>query len=330
MLTMLFNYKDFMKFIVLIFAFMIATVAHAWEPTKPVTVIMNMPAGSPSDTAFRIVSSQVEKNTDVKFVVNYRLGAGGTIGNDAFSKAAPDGYTTAPVPIPGLTGTDRMVNPNKSYTSADFIYIMSNASTPMSIIASAGDPVNSMQELIKVLKTEKTTMGDPGSGGRIAYELFRSAAKLEETSERIVRVEYKGPNEVVQDVMSKNLRFGVVPLAASSQMHIAGKIKIIAVTSDSRSPAFPDVPTVSSMYPNMVYNLAWAISLPHGAPPEVIEWYQREFVKAAQNQEVQKLLHDNFFFVDKKMLNSKDLTAKILADEKRYAPIVDKVLEQRK
>jgi tripartite-type tricarboxylate transporter receptor subunit TctC len=319
-----------MRFFALIFTLMITSLAHAWEPTKPINVIMNMPAGTPADNAFRIVSKKVEDNTGTSFVVNYRLGAGGTIGNEYFVKSSPDGYTIGQIPIPGLTATDRMVNPNKSYTTNDFIYIMGSAFTPMTIIANASDPVNSIQDLVKVLKTEKTTMGDPGSGGRIAYELFRSVAQLEESSDRIVRVEYKGPTDVMNDVVSKNLRFGVVPLAASSQMHIAGKIKIIAVTSEHRSQSFPDIPTLSSVYPSMVYNLGWAVSLPKGTPQDIIDWYSKEFVKAAQSPEVQQKLHDSFFFVDKKMLNSKDLTAKILSDEKRYAPIVDKVLEQQK
>jgi tripartite-type tricarboxylate transporter receptor subunit TctC len=320
-----------MKFIIGLMSVLLMTpLVWAWEPTKPINVIMNMPAGSPADNAFRIVSAQVEKNTGVSFVANYRLGAGGTIGNEAFSKTTPDGYTIAPIPIPGLTGTDRMVNPNKSYNSNDFIYVMSNASTPMSIIASATDPVITLQDLVKVLKTEKTTMGDPGSGGRIAYELFRSVAQLEESQDRIVRVEYKGPVEVVQDVMSKNLRFGVVPLATSSQMHIAGKIKIIAITSEHRSQAFPSVPTVSSVYPTMVYNLGWAVSLPNGASKDIVDWYNKEFVKALQSQEVQQKLHDSFFFIDKKLLTSKELTAKILVDERRYMPIVDKVLQEQK
>jgi tripartite-type tricarboxylate transporter receptor subunit TctC len=320
-----------MKFIIsLLSLLLMPPLVWAWQPNRPIIVNMNMPAGSPADNAFRIVSAQVEKNTGVSFVANYRLGAGGTIGNETFSKSAPDGYTVAPIPIPGLTGTDRMVNPNKGYTNSDFIYIMSNASTTMTIIANATDPVISIQDLIKTLKTEKTTIGDPGSGGRITYELFRSVADLEESPDRIIRVEYKGPTEVVQDVASKNLRFGIVPLAASSQMHIAGKIKIIAVTSEHRSKAFPDVPTVSSVYPTMVYNLGWAVSLPKGTPQDIVDWYSKEFIKAAQSKEVQDKLHDSFFFVDKKLLNSKDLTAKILADEKRYAPIVDKVLEQQK
>lgn len=321
-----------MKIFALIATLMFTSMSYAqkWEPTKPVTVIVNMPAGSPSDNAFRIVSAQVEKNTGVKFVPNYRLGAGGTIGNDAFVKTDPDGYTIAPVPIPGLTGTDRMVNPNKSYTTNDFTFILSVGLTPMTIIANANDPVNSLQDLVKVLRTEKTTMGDPGSGGRIAYELFRNAAKLEENQDRIVRVEYKGPVEVVQDVSSKNLRFGVVPLAASSQLHIAGKIKIIAVTSENRWATLPDIPTVNSMFPGMVYNLGWAISLPKGAAPEIVQWYNKEFTKAAQTPEVIKLLQDSFFFVDPKLLNSKNLAAKILEDEKKYAPIVDKVIEQQK
>jgi tripartite-type tricarboxylate transporter receptor subunit TctC len=320
-----------MKFIIGLLSALTLTSAFAqWQPTKPVTVVMNMPAGTPADNAFRIVSKQVESNTGVNFVVNYRLGAGGTIGNDHFVKSAADGYTIGPIPIPGLTGTDRMVNPNKTYTTSDFTFIIGSAFTPMTIIANPSDPVNSIQDLVKALKTEKTTMGDPGSGGRITYELFRSVTQLEESADRIVRVEYKGPTDVVQDVAAKNLRFGIVPLAASSQLHLAGKIKIIAVTSENRSQSFPDIPTVSSVYPSMVYNLGWAVSLPKGAPQEIVDWYHREFLKAMQTPEVQQKLQDSFFFIDRKMLNSKDLTAKILADENRYKPLVDKVLEQQK
>ena len=320
-----------MKFIIGVLSLLLMTpLVWAWEPTKPINVIMNMPAGTPADNSFRIVSKKVEENTGATFVVNYRLGAGGTIGNEQFVKSSPDGYTIGQIPIPGLTATDRMVSPNKSYTTNDFVYIIGSAFTPMTIIANASDPVNSIQDLVKTLKTEKTTMGDPGSGGRIAYELFRSVAQLEESSDRIVRVEYKGPTDVMNDVVSKNLRFGVVPLAASSQLHNAGKIKIIAVTSEHRSQSFPDIPTVSSVYSTMVYNLGWAVSLPKGTPQDIVDWYSKEFVKAAQSPEVQQKLHDSFFFIDKKMLNSKDLTAKILSDEKRYAPIVDKVLEQQK
>lgn len=319
-----------MKVFLLVFALMFSTLGFAWEPTKPITANMNMPAGSPADNEFRIISQQVEKNTGAKFIANYRLGAGGTIGNEAFSKSPADGYTVAPIPIPGLTGTDRMVNPNKSYTNSDFIFATIGASTPMTIIANPNDPVNSLQDLVKVLKTEKTTMGDPGSGGRIAYELFRSVAKLEESNDRIVRVEYKGPTEVVQDVISKNLRYGVVPLASSIQNHLAGKIKIIAVTSDTRIASIPDVPTVSSVYPSMVYNLSWAISLPKGTPSDIVEWYTKEFNKASLDPEVQKVLHDNFFFMDKKLMNPKELTAKINSDEKRFAPIVDRVIEHQK
>jgi tripartite-type tricarboxylate transporter receptor subunit TctC len=252
-----------MKFIIGLLSALTLTSAFAqWQPTKPINVIMNMPAGSPADNAFRIVSKQVESNTGVNFVVNYRLGAGGTIGNDHFVKTAQDGYTIAQVPIPGLTGTDRMVNPNKTYTTSDFTFIIGSAFTPMTIIANPSDPVNSIQDLVKALKTEKTTMGDPGSGGRITYELFRSVTQLEESADRIVRVEYKGPTDVVQDVAAKNLRFGIVPLASSSQFHLAGKIKIIAVTSENRSQSFPDIPTVSSVYPSMEYNLGWAVSVP--------------------------------------------------------------------
>lgn len=319
-----------MRGLILMFTLLFSSLSHAWEPTKPVNVIIGMTPGSAMDNAFRIVSAQVEKNTGVKFVPTYRPGAGGTIAVDAVSKAEPDGYTMLTATHAGMVATDRMVVPNKTFGPRDFVFATAYASSTMSIIAHPSDPVNSIQDLVKALKNEKTTVGDPGAGARITYEILRANIGFEESTDRVARVDYKGPNDTVLDVMAKNVRFGIVPIAASAQQHIAGKVKIIALTRETPSPTFPNIPLMNSVYPDAVFSITWAAALPKNTPAPVVEWYTREFNKASQSKEVQQTLAENFFFVDKKLLTSKELTAKILSDEKKYEPLVNRVLEQRK
>ena len=319
-----------MRVIVFIVALMFTSLSYAWEPNKPINVIMGMSPGSAMDIAFRISSQQVEKNTGVKFVVNYRPGAGGTIASDIVTKADGDGYTITPAGVAGLVATDRMVVPNKSFNAGDFVYATSHASSTMSVIAHPSDSVNSIQDLIKVLRQEKTTIGDPGSGARLTYEILKDAIKFNEGASSIIRVEYKGPADTLVDVMATNVRFGIVPLPVSSQAHIGGKVKIIGITSEFASQSFPHIQTFNSIFPNIVFNLSWVIALPKSTPQGVVDWYTKEFNKALQSKEVQTILNDNFFFVDNKLLNPKDLRSKILSDEKKYEPLVNKVLDQRK
>jgi tripartite-type tricarboxylate transporter receptor subunit TctC len=309
---------------------LVATTSLAWEPTKPVTAVIGMPAGSAMDVAFRIVATQVEKNTGVKFVPNYRPGAGGTIAAEFVSRASEDGYTLLTATSAGLVGTDRMVVPNKTFGTQDFVFAVGYASTTMSIIAHPDDPVNSVQDLVKVLRSEKTTVGDPGAGARLTYEILRESLKFEERIDQVVRVDYKGPVETLTDVISKNIRFGIVPVATSAQAHLGNKVKIIAVTSDAALPSLPNIPVVSSLNPNAVFNLSWLVTLPKNTPPSVVQWYNREFSKALQSKDVQQALEDQYFFIDKKLIPTNLLTAKILSDEKKYQPLVDKVLAQRK
>ena len=319
-----------MKGLILIFTLMISSLSHAWEPTKPVNVIIGMSPGSAMDNAFRIVSAQVEKNTGVKFVPVYRPGAGGTIAVDAATKAEPDGHTMLTATQAGMAATDRMVVPNKTFGPSDFVFATAYASSTMSIIAHPSDPVNSIQDLVKALKNEKTTVGDPGAGARLTYEILRANIGFEESNDRVARVDYKGPNDTVLDVMAKNVRFGIVPLAASAQQHIGGKVKIIALTRETPSPTFPTIPLMNSVYPSVVFNLTWAAALPKNTPAPVVEWYTREFNKASQNKEVQQALAANFFFVDKKLMTSKEITAKIFSDQNKYEPLVNRILDQRK
>jgi tripartite-type tricarboxylate transporter receptor subunit TctC len=305
---------------------MLPLMAHAWEPTKPIEAFSPFTVGSANDISLRITSLEVERNTKATIVVNVKPGAGGSLVNDFINKQKPDGYTVSASSIPALGATDKIMLPNKDFSAKDFTYALNIASIPMTIVALPNDPVNDINGLTKVLKTEKTTIGDPGAAARIVYEMAHQHIGFVEGTSGIVRVEYKGPADTLNDVMGGHIRFGIMPLTVSIQAHKAGKIKIIAVTSAQPIKFIPEVKTASSLYPDFVFNLEVVLTLPPNTPKEIVDWYVAEYNKALVTPSVVDQLENNMMFVNKRLLNSKDTTNYIIQYEKKFTPIVNKVL----
>jgi tripartite-type tricarboxylate transporter receptor subunit TctC len=305
---------------------MLPLMAHAWEPTKLIESYTPFTAGSANEIAFRIVTKEIEKTSNARFVVMNKPGASGSIADQFISSATPDGYTVGVLSVPAIGATDKMMLPNKEFSAKDFTYTVNIASIPMTIVALPDDPVNNISDLAKVLKTEKTTIGDPGAAARLVYELMINHIGFKEGADAIVRVQYKGPADTLNDLMAKNIRFGIMPLTVSYQNHIAGKVKIIAVTSDHKIKSLPNVNTASSVYPDFVFNLEVGAILPRNTPKEVAAWYATEFKKAVLTKEVQDSLESNMMFVNKNLLTPDQYTKYVLGYEKRYTPIVNKVI----
>ena len=180
---------------------MAITAAQAWEPTKTVTAVIGFTPGSGNEIVFRTVAAQVEKNTGVRFVVLNKPGAGSAVANEFIIKEPADGHHVLVGSAPALAATDRMLLPNKTYGVNDWTFVTHLAANPMAIIAHPSDSVNSIAELVQTLKTQQVNMGDPGSAARLTYELLVKNAKFTEGPANVVRVEYKGPADTLNDVM---------------------------------------------------------------------------------------------------------------------------------
>jgi tripartite-type tricarboxylate transporter receptor subunit TctC len=308
----------------------VSLFANAWEPEKPIRAYSPFTPGSANDIALRITSLAVEKNTKTNFVVETKPGAGGSLLNDFINKQKPDGYEVGALSIPTLGATDKIMMPNKSFTAKDFTYVAAIASVPMTIVALPNDPVNNIKDFARVMKTEKTTIGDPGSAARLVYELCVEYIGFIEGPNNIVRVEYKGPADTLRDVMGGQIRFGIMPLAVSKQAHDAGKVKIIAVTSKNTLSVLPGVQTASSAYPDFVFNLEVVIALPPNTPKDITDWYSTQFNKVLTQKEVVESLEKNMMFINPSLLTSENVTKYVVGYEKRYAPIVDKVISTQK
>ena len=304
--------------------------AADWQPTKPIKAFSPFTAGSANDISLRITSIEVQKLTGAEIIVDVKPGAGGSLVNDFINKQKPDGYTVSASSIPALGATDKLTLANRDFTAKDFSYAINIASIPMTIVAYPSDPVNNIKDFAKVMKSEPVTIGDPGAAARLVYELCAEYIGFIEDPKNVVRVEYKGPADTLRDVIGKQVRFGIMPLTVSQPAHAAGKVKIIAVTSEHELKTIPGVKTASYAYPEFIFNLEVVLTLAPNTPKEIIDWYVTNYNKALSNPAVVESLEKNQMFVNKKLLNSKDTTNYILSYEKRYAKIVDKILASQK
>ena len=129
---------------------------------------------------------------------------------------------------------------------------------------------------------------------------------------------YKGPAQALQDVASGQVEVGIVPLSVAAQMINAGKVKLVGVSGDKRMPQYPTIQTVNEVLPGVVIMALWNITLPKGTPPEIVDWYVREFTKAVKSKNVQKYFDENY------MRASEYLTPQ--AQSKEIAELRDKLL----
>ena len=239
-------------------------------PSKPIRIIVPFAAGGATDVLARVIGAPLGEKLGQPVIVENRLGANGSIGSEAVAKSAPDGTTLlmgtiATHSIQPAMGMKLPYSPEK-----DFVPVVQAASQPYAVVANPGFAPNSMRELAALAKREPGKIlyasAAKGTAAHLFSELFGSMADV-----HLVAVHYKGAAPAMNDVMGGHVPFTFdVVLTTLSQIK-AGKLKALAVTSDRRSTALPDVPTIAeSGYPG--YNaVGWnGLFAPAATPPATV------------------------------------------------------------
>jgi tripartite-type tricarboxylate transporter receptor subunit TctC len=322
-----------MKKILAIILLAVAPLTWAWQPTKPVEVIIAFSPGSVNETSFRATAKEVEQNTKAKFNVVYRAGAGGVIGTEELKDKPADGYSITVVSVPGIAAMDKVQVPEfgkgRSYTVDSFVYPTLIAQSPHAVISSANDPVKTPKDFIEVLKKEKVEVAAFG-GSRLVYEELLARLKFKEGSDGVVRLDYKGPADALNDVAGGHLRFAIIPVSVVNSMYQAGKINIIALTGSHKIPQLPNVGTLSEAVPKFDVTGMWMLMLPAGAPSEVVEWYQKEFSTALKSKSVKDVFFDNLWSERLDLQNAKSAKEFMKAKDKEWQPLVDAAVSKLK
>ena len=256
-----------------------AAVAQGAYPNKPIRVVVPFPAGGTTDILARAAGQRMTEAWGQPVIVDNRPGAGGNIGSELVAKSGNDGYTL----LMGTVGTHAI---NASLYSKmpydhvkDFVPIVLVAGVPNVLVVHPTVPANTVQELIAYGKANpgKLNFASSGSGTSIhlAGELFKVS-----TGVKMQHVPYKGSAPEMSDLLGGQvqLMFDNLP---SALPHIkGGKLKALAVTSASRAPALPDVPTIAEAgVPGFEASSWFGLLAPAGTSRDVVTKVNAEVAK---------------------------------------------------
>ncbi len=217
-------------------------VAAQAFPTKPVRVVLGFPAGGPLDQHARLLSERLAKELGQPVVMDYKAGAGGTVGAQDVMKAAPDGHTIM------LANTGVMVLNPALYsklpyqTLKDFVPIARTARQPLALLVHPSVPAKTLPEFIALAKSKpgQLNYGSAGNGGisHIVPEMLKT-----QTGMFVTHIPYRGSAPAFQDLIGGQVQFMAESIPQAAQYHKQGRVRALAVTSRERNIALPDVPT---------------------------------------------------------------------------------------
>jgi tripartite-type tricarboxylate transporter receptor subunit TctC len=206
-------------------------VAETNWPQRAVTLVVPFAAGGPTDVTARVMSEALSKKWGQTVVVENRAGAGGTLGAAYAAKTAPDGYTLL-LGVTGSHGIAGSLYPSLAYDPKnDFEAISKAVIYPNAILASMDVPANNLQELIELIKKEPKyqVYGTDGNGtaSHLTMELLRERGGFKTQA-----VQYKGASPLINDLIGGFVPVGITGLPSAEQQIKAGKLKLIAITTD--------------------------------------------------------------------------------------------------
>jgi tripartite-type tricarboxylate transporter receptor subunit TctC len=253
----------------------VPAAAQEAYPVRPVTMVVPFPPGGGTDTGARAVAQKLSEKWGQAVVVENRPGAGGMIGTESASRAKPDGYTL----IMGNTQTIA-VNPvlqkKLSYDPASLVPISLVAELPLVLLVNSTVDAATPADFIRVAKAKpgELTYGSAGTGSSTQF----AAAILESaTGIKLVHVPYKGGGPAMQDLMGGHVNLTFLTVFESGPALRSGKVRALAVTSATRSPALPNIPTLAETVSPGYASISWiGLMAPAATPAAVLERIARD------------------------------------------------------
>lgn len=278
------NRNPFFYFLISILLLVPTGYSHAQTyPNKPIKLIVPFPPGGPTDIVARPLAQMLGESMKQSVIVENKGGAGGSLASDFVAKSPPDGYTI----MVGTVGTHAI---NGSLyrqlpydMTKDFTPIALVASAPLVIAVPANSNIKTLADLIKEAKAKPDfiTFGTAGNGtpGHLTGALFETATKT-----KLKHIPYKGSAPAVTDLLGGQIPLMFDPIQSVLPHIQSGKLIALAVTSKTRSPLLPNVPTVAeSGYPNFESTAWWAVFGPAKLPENITNTLTTQVQKIASS-----------------------------------------------
>jgi len=284
---MTFSAKIFLRLVALAVAAGVASGAHAEPTVRPLRVVVPFSAGGTADVLARLVAEKLRPRYPAGVLVENTPGANGGIGADMVYRAEPDGFTLLSTP-PGPVAINQSLYKKLAYDPARFTPITVIATAPNILAVSNKLPVHNVGELIAYLKANpgKASFASQGNGStsHLTATLFMSL-----TGTTMVHVPYKGTAPALVDLMAGQVDLFFDNISSSLPMNRGGKIRILAVADDHRSPVLPGVPTFAEAGLPAMQAVTWfAMVAPPGTPPAAVASLQAAIAEVLAQDDVRK------------------------------------------
>lgn len=274
----------------IVFISAICPLVAAWAQdfgNKPLRLVVPYSAGGTADILPRILSEKIRHHFPAGVLVENRPGAGGNIGAEFVARAEPDGYTLLVSP-PGPIAINQSLYPKLTYDPTKWVPVTVLASVPNVLGISNKVPAKNVQEFISYLKARpgKVSYASQGNGStsHLTANLFQTI-----TETQMLHIPYKGTAPALTDLAGGQVDVFFDNLGSSVNMHKAGKIRILAIADNKRSPTLKDVPSFSEVgFPAMQAVTWFAVVAPAGTPAHMVQQLNAVFREALKDPDVQQ------------------------------------------
>ena len=310
---------------------LVPILAFAWEPSKPVTVIIGNTPGAGNEMAFRKLAEIVQKtNPKLTFVVQNIPGVDSVLANNKFLEAAPDGHTiNLPSHMSSYVTNDIWEKSVKKYNYDSFVDVLTMGKSPLVLVAHPSSKINTPQDFVKYINTTTKPISIAVGGGahRTAFEylMWRGNGN----KELVKPIRFNGPQPAVVSVASfdgkDGTEFGIMPIAVARALVDAGKVKPIGFTGTQKMPQFPNVPLLKDVAPGINVYAAWSIELPPNTSKDIVDWYQQTFSTAIRSKEYAEWRDINVIFYEEDELTPAGLKKHMEELRAAFIPVLSKI-----
>nr|WP_238530077.1 tripartite tricarboxylate transporter substrate binding protein [Alicycliphilus denitrificans] len=287
-------------------------------PSRAIRVVVPFTPGGGTDVVGRALMEALSRELGQAIIVDNKPGGGTVIGSDLVAKAPADGYTLL-LTTSALAINDSLVPKLPYKTARDITEVGLICTGPNVFVVRPESPYRSVADLIQAAKARpgRLTYGSSGNGSSVhlAAELFKLMAQVD-----ITHVPYRGAGPAYTDLMGGQIDFVVGTAGGVAKLVEAGKMRAIAVTSEKRTSAYKDIPTVAETLPGYAADVWYGIFAPAGTPPDVIAKLNAALAKAANAPAYKQRLSNEGLTV---AVNSPaEMTRFMRAEEARWRKVV--------
>ena len=255
-------------------------------PVKAVRVVVPYPPGGGTDILARPIAQRITERLGQSFVIENRGGATGMIGTDIVAKAPPDGYTVLLSASPEIVANQWLFKTMQYDAVRDLRPVTQVAITPVIIVTIPSLPAKTMKEVVALGRAHRGQLSYGSSGHGSPHNIVGELLRLK-TGVEFIHVPYKGGGPQVIDTLGGHVVISMFTLPVVTPHVKSGKLRGIAVTVPNRSPAVPDIPTMTeSGFPGFDVSQWFAVFVPAGTPAEIVRILHAEVTEALKVPEI--------------------------------------------